>query len=101
MACKGSGVQIPALVQLDDGAFPLVAVAEGKSAQALAVVRIDRGPAPGPASGSRSSAGASSLTADDLEAAADVELGPVAPDRPKPVGPGREHDHLSRGPGSA
>jgi hypothetical protein len=43
--------------------------------------RPTAGPRPGPASVSRSSAGASSLTADDLEAAADVDLGPVAPDR--------------------
>jgi len=76
----GMGERYDALVQLDDGAFPLVAVAEGKSAQALAVVRTGRGPAPG--AGVRpKELRRRLLTADDLEATADADLGPVTPDR--------------------
>jgi FtsP/CotA-like multicopper oxidase with cupredoxin domain len=76
----GMGERYDALVQLDDGAFPLVAVAEGKSAQALAVVRTGRGPAP--RAGVRpKELRRRLLTADDLEAAADVDLGPATPDR--------------------
>jgi FtsP/CotA-like multicopper oxidase with cupredoxin domain len=40
------GERYDVVVRLGDGAFPLVAVAEGKDAQAFAVVRTSRGPAP-------------------------------------------------------
>jgi len=52
----GMGERYDALVQVDDGAFPLVAVAEGKSAQALAVVRTGRG-GPAPRAGVRPNLG--------------------------------------------
>ena len=42
----GMGERYDATVTLADGAFPLIAVAEGKDAQALAVVRTGTGPAP-------------------------------------------------------
>ncbi|GGL36083.1 putative oxidase (copper-binding protein) [Streptomyces anthocyanicus] len=41
-----SGERYDLLVTLDDGAFPLVAVAEGKQAQALGIVRTASGDAP-------------------------------------------------------
>ena len=44
----GMGERCDALVRLHDGAFPLVALAEGKSGQALGVIRTGRG-APPPA----------------------------------------------------
>ncbi|MEX1008136.1 MAG: multicopper oxidase family protein [Acidimicrobiia bacterium] len=44
----GMGERVDALVQLGDGAFPLVAAAEGKGAHALAVIRTGAGEAPGP-----------------------------------------------------
>jgi multicopper oxidase len=76
----GMGERYDLLVTLADGAFPLVAVAEGKSAQALAVVRTGRGPAP--RAGVRpTELRRRLLTADDLEAAGHVDLGPATPDR--------------------
>jgi FtsP/CotA-like multicopper oxidase with cupredoxin domain len=42
----GMGERADALVRLQDGAFPLVALAEGKSGQALGVVRTGRGSPP-------------------------------------------------------
>ncbi len=42
----GMGERYDALVDLGDGAFPLVALAEGKDARATAVVRTGRGPTP-------------------------------------------------------
>jgi FtsP/CotA-like multicopper oxidase with cupredoxin domain len=42
----GMGERYDALVDLGDGAFPLVALAEGKGARAAAVVRTGRGPTP-------------------------------------------------------
>jgi multicopper oxidase len=61
-------------VELGDGVFPLVALAEGKQAQAFAVVRTSRGAAPGagvrPAELDRWL-----LTVADLEADAAVDLG--------------------------
>lgn len=44
-----SGERYDVLVTLADGVFPLVAVAEGRGAQALGVVRTAGGPAPSPA----------------------------------------------------
>ncbi|MDV7083827.1 multicopper oxidase family protein [Rhodococcus sp. IEGM 248] len=45
----GMGERYDAVVTLQDGVFPLVAVAEGKGAQAFAVVRTGGGAAPDPA----------------------------------------------------
>jgi multicopper oxidase len=42
----GMGERYDALVTLGDGAYPLVAWAEGKRGQALAVIRTGRGPTP-------------------------------------------------------
>ena len=76
----GMGERYDVVVQLEDGTFPLVAVAEGKSAQALAVVQTGRGAVP--KAGVRPKELARRLlTADDLEAAADVDLGPATPHR--------------------
>jgi len=44
----GMGERYDALVTLGDGAYPLVALAEGKRGQALAVVRTGHGPTPSP-----------------------------------------------------
>lgn len=76
----GMGERYDAIVQLEDGVFPLVAVAEGKSAQALAVVRTNGGSAP------RASVRPPELrrrlvTVDDLQAADGVDLGPLTPQR--------------------
>jgi FtsP/CotA-like multicopper oxidase with cupredoxin domain len=74
------GERYDAIVELDDGVFPLVAVAEGKSAQALAVMRTGRGSTPGanirPHELSRRL-----LTVDDLQADPGVDLGSVSPHR--------------------
>ncbi|MQA05939.1 MAG: multicopper oxidase domain-containing protein [Streptosporangiales bacterium] len=43
-----SGERYDLLITLGDGAFPLVAVAEGKAAQALGVIRTAAGPTPPP-----------------------------------------------------
>jgi multicopper oxidase len=76
----GMGERYDAIVELNDGAFPLVAVAEGKSAQALAVVRTSGGSAP--RAGVRpEELRRRLLTVDDLQAATDVDLGPVTPHR--------------------
>jgi FtsP/CotA-like multicopper oxidase with cupredoxin domain len=68
------GERYDLLVELGDGVFPLVALAEGKQAQAFAVVRTSRGTAPGagvrPAELDRWL-----LTAADLEADAAIDLG--------------------------
>jgi FtsP/CotA-like multicopper oxidase with cupredoxin domain len=76
----GMGERYDAIVELDDGVFPLVAVAEGKSAQALAVVQTGRGPTPR-ASVRPEELRRRLLTIDDLKAAAGVDLGPVTPHR--------------------
>jgi FtsP/CotA-like multicopper oxidase with cupredoxin domain len=76
----GMGERYDAVVRLEDGAFPLVAVAEGKSAQALAVIRTGRGPVP--RAGVRpGELQRRLLTVDDLQATAGADLGPVAPHR--------------------
>jgi FtsP/CotA-like multicopper oxidase with cupredoxin domain len=76
----GMGERYDAIVELGDGVFPLAAVAEGKSAQALAVVRTGRGSAP--RAGVRpKELGRRLLTVDDLQADPGVDLGPVKPHR--------------------
>ena len=74
------GERYDAIVELDDGVFPLVAVAEGKSAQALAVVQTARGPAPR-ADVRPKELGRRLLTVDQLSADPGVDLGPVTPHR--------------------
>jgi multicopper oxidase len=76
----GMGERYDVVVELDDGVFPLVAVAEGKSAQALAVVRTNRGPTPRADVRPRELR-RRLLTVDDLQAAAGVDLGPATPHR--------------------
>ena len=46
----GMGERYDVLVTVGDGVFPLVALAEGKQGNALALVRSAAGPAPGPSS---------------------------------------------------
>jgi FtsP/CotA-like multicopper oxidase with cupredoxin domain len=74
------GERYDAIVQVQDGVFPLVAVAEGKEAQGLAVVRTSRGPAPR-ATPNPKELRRRLLTVDDLQATADVDVGPVVPQR--------------------
>ncbi len=76
----GMGERYDAIVQVQDGVFPLVAVAEGKAAQGLAVVRTSRGPAPR-ATANPKELRRRLLTVDHLQATAEVDLGPVAPQR--------------------
>jgi FtsP/CotA-like multicopper oxidase with cupredoxin domain len=76
----GMGERYDVIVQLDDGVFPLVAMAEGKAAQALIVVRTSGGPKP--RTGVRpQELRRRLLTVDDLQAAAGVDLDRVAPHR--------------------
>jgi multicopper oxidase len=74
------GERYDAIVQVHDGVYPLVAVAEGKAAQGLAVVRTNRGPAPR-ATDNPKELRRRLLTVDDLQATAGVDLGQVAPQR--------------------
>jgi multicopper oxidase len=76
----GMGERYDAILQVQDGVFPLVAVAEGKEAQGLAVVRTSRGSAPR-ATASPKELRRRLLTVDDLQAAADADLGPATPQR--------------------
>jgi FtsP/CotA-like multicopper oxidase with cupredoxin domain len=76
----GMGERYDAIAELDGGVFPLVAVAEGKSAQALAVVRTGRGPTPGP-NVRLPELGRRLLTVDDLQASPGVDLARVSPHR--------------------
>lgn len=75
----GSGERYDLLVTLDDGAFPLVAVAEGKRAQALGVVRTAAGPVPPTASAPRELAGRL-LALADLRSTPDVRVDDRKPD---------------------
>ena len=74
----GMGERYDAVVTLQDGVFPLVAVAEGKGAQAFAVVRTGGGAAPDPAVAPRE-LGAPPLTVADLRATDAVRLPVVDP----------------------
>ena len=75
----GMGERYDALVTLGDGAFPLIAAAEGKNANALAIVRTGSGQAP--VSGSIPELTRSVLTAAILSASADVTLAKRSIDR--------------------
>ncbi|WP_009475040.1 multicopper oxidase family protein [Rhodococcus sp. JVH1] len=74
----GMGERYDAVVTLQDGAFPLVAVAEGKGAQGFAVVRTGGGAAPDPAVVPRE-LGPPPLTVADLRATDAVRLPVVDP----------------------
>ncbi len=75
-----SGERYDLLVTLGDGAFPLVAVAEGQEAQALGVVRTASGPVP-PSNASPEELAGRLLVLSDLHATPDVR----ADDRPPDV----------------
>ncbi|WP_345343962.1 multicopper oxidase family protein [Rhodococcus olei] len=75
----GMGERYDAVVALGDGAFPLVAAAEGKGAQAFAMVRTGGGAPPDPAA-SPDELRAPPLTVADLRAAAAVQLPARDPD---------------------
>lgn len=76
----GMGERYDVLVTAKDGAFPLTAVAEGKKAAALAVLRTGGGAAPAPSTRPKELKGRL-LTADKLRAARPVALPSRRPDR--------------------
>jgi FtsP/CotA-like multicopper oxidase with cupredoxin domain len=76
----GMGERYDALVTLDDGAFPLIAAAEGKGANALAIVRTGSGAKPLSAASIPELTG-SVLTAAMLSATSDVSLAKRSIDR--------------------
>ncbi|MFC5928630.1 multicopper oxidase family protein [Cryobacterium melibiosiphilum] len=76
----GMGERYDVLVTLGDGAFPLVAMAEGKDDNALAIVRTGSGEAPTAASAVSALTGAI-LTAGALAASSEVTLSTRAVDR--------------------
>ncbi|WP_447037035.1 multicopper oxidase family protein [Streptomyces sp. DSM 118878] len=104
----GMGERYDVLVTAGDGAFPLTAVAEGKKASALAVLRTGGGAAPTASARPKELEGRL-LTADKLRAAESVALPSRKPDRTvrlrltggmakydwafdkKPYSPGRRH----------
>jgi FtsP/CotA-like multicopper oxidase with cupredoxin domain len=76
----GMGERYDVLVTAEDGAFPLTAVAEGKKAVALAVLRTGGGAAPAPSTRPKELTGRL-LTADKLRAAESAGLASREPDR--------------------
>ena len=76
----GMGERYDALVTLDDGVFPLVALAEGKNATGMALVRTGSGSAPEPTTRPRELDG-EIMTASQLRAADDVRLAPKKADQ--------------------
>ncbi|MFJ4875646.1 multicopper oxidase family protein [Streptomyces sp. NPDC088745] len=76
----GMGERYDVLVTAGDGVFPLTAVAEGKKASGLALLRTGGGAAPDAGVRPRELAG-KLVTADRLRAARSVALPPRAPDR--------------------
>ena len=76
----GMGERYDVLVTLADGAFPLVALAEGKSGQGLAVVRTSAGGAPA-ATARPAELDGQVITAMDLVAADKARLAEAAVDR--------------------
>ncbi|MFC0597335.1 multicopper oxidase family protein [Streptomyces palmae] len=76
----GMGERYDVLVTAKDGAFPLVALAEGKRSSAMAVLRTGGGAAPKPSVRPKELSG-KLLTADRLKADASVRLSPGKPDR--------------------
>lgn len=75
----GAGERYDVLVTLGDGAFPLVAVAEGHGAQALGVVRTASGAAPSPAA-APPELGGRLLRLTDLRAAPNARQDDLPPD---------------------
>lgn len=75
----GSGERYDLLVTLGDGAFPLVAVAEGHGAQALGVVRTASGPTP-ESTAAPVELGGQLLKLTDLRAASTTRQDVPAPD---------------------
>ncbi|RBY92516.1 multicopper oxidase family protein [Blastococcus sp. TF02-8] len=75
----GAGERYDVLVTLGDGAFPLVAIAEGHGAQALGVVRTASGAAPSAAAAPRELSGRL-LRLTDLRAAPTVGQDNLPPD---------------------
>jgi FtsP/CotA-like multicopper oxidase with cupredoxin domain len=75
----GAGERYDVLVTLGDGAFPLVAVAEGHGAQALGIVRTASGAAPSPAA-APSELGGRLLRLTDLRAAPAIREDHPSPD---------------------
>ncbi|MFE0048071.1 multicopper oxidase family protein [Streptomyces albireticuli] len=76
----GMGERYDVLVEVKDGVFPLTALAEGKKASALAVLRTADGTAPDASARPRELDGRL-LTADRLKADASVRLKDRRPDR--------------------
>lgn len=76
----GMGERYDVLVTLGDGVFPLVALAEGKDAGGMALVRTGSGSAPAPTVRPRELDGMI-VTAGRLRAADDVRLDPKKADR--------------------
>ncbi|PBC65768.1 copper oxidase [Streptomyces sp. Tue6028] len=76
----GMGERYDVLVTLDDGAFPLVASAEGKNATGMAVIRTGSGSTP-KATVRPTELDGMLKTASQLHAADDVRLAPKKPDR--------------------
>ncbi|WP_031084459.1 multicopper oxidase family protein [Streptomyces sp. NRRL WC-3549] len=80
----GMGERYDVLVTAGDGVFPLTALAEGKGASALAVLRTGTGALP-PATVRPRELDGSVLTADRLTADASVALAEREPDRTVPI----------------
>ncbi|WP_420881997.1 multicopper oxidase family protein [Rhodococcus sp. (in: high G+C Gram-positive bacteria)] len=76
----GMGERFDVTVTLGDGAFPIVASAEGKDGQALAVLRTGGGAAPGP-DARPAELTTNPVTGAQLRAPADVRLPAREPDR--------------------
>jgi FtsP/CotA-like multicopper oxidase with cupredoxin domain len=76
----GMGERYDVLVTLADGVFPLVALAEGKNANGMALVRTGSGSAPKPNVRPKELDGMI-MTASQLKAADDVRLDSKKPDR--------------------
>ncbi|MFI7413493.1 multicopper oxidase family protein [Streptomyces sp. NPDC049627] len=76
----GMGERYDALVTLDDGVFPLVALAEGKNATGMALVRTGSGGPPKPTTRPKELDG-KIMTASELRAADDVRLTPKRTDQ--------------------
>ncbi|MBM4495028.1 multicopper oxidase domain-containing protein [Rhodococcus hoagii] len=74
------GERFDVTVTLGDGAFPIVASAEGKNGHALAVLRTGAGETPGPDARPRELT-ANPVTGAQLRAPADVRLAARVPDR--------------------
>lgn len=77
----GEAERLDLLVTLGDGAFPLVASAEGKTGQAQALVRTSPGAAAPPAGIRPAELGGRLITVADLTAADTVAVAERAPDR--------------------